>query len=249
LVYGLPQASLHLQGLLHPWHCLCCGADGEPGRDLCRPCAAELPWLGRACRRCALPLATADRGPDCPRCTAAPPPQAAAIIPFRYAFPVDRLIVGLKFAGRLERARLLGTLLADAVADRLDRVGAASGVLARPAALIATPLHPDRARQRGFNQAAEIARPLAARLGLPLLNGVVARVRATAEQSALDAAARQANVRDAFAVTAGHRAELPDHVAIVDDVVTTGATAAALAAALRGAGVRRVTLWAVARAV
>jgi ComF family protein len=172
-----------------------------------------------------------------------PPPHAAAWVPFRYAFPVDRLIVGLKFAGRLERARLLGTLLAGFLAPRL-----AAGA-ARPAALVATPLHPARARQRGFNQAAEIARPVAAALGLPLLADAVVRVRATAEQSALDAAARRANLRDAFAVPVRLRAALPDHVAILDDVVTTGATAAALAAALRAAGVGRVTLIAVARAV
>lgn len=225
LVYGLP------------WHCLCCGAAGR-GLDLCPACAAELPWLGPGCARCALPLPAADAGPDCPRCARVPPPHAAALVPFRYAFPVDRLIVGLKFAGRLERARLLGTLLAGFLEPRLAAAD-------RPAALIATPLHPERARRRGFNQAAEIARPVASALGLPLLRDAARRVRATAEQSALDAAARHANLRDAFAV----RGDLPAHVAILDDVVTTGATAAALAGALRAAGVRRVTLIAVARAV
>lgn len=234
MVYG----STELQGLLHPWHCLCCGADGVAGLDLCAGCAGELPWLGRGCARCALPLAAAEPGPDCARCTADPPPHAAAFVPFRYAFPVDRLVVGLKFAGRLERARLLGALLASWLRPRL--AGAA-----RPAALVAMPLHPARLRQRGFDQATELARPVAAGLGLPLLAGAVSRRRATAEQSTLDAAARRANVRGAFAARAG----LPSHLAILDDVVTTGATAAALAAALRAAGVARVTLIAVARAV
>lgn len=232
-----PRRGALVYGAIHPWHCLCCGDDGADGLDLCARCAADLPWLGPACARCALPLADPGDG-LCPRCRLAPPPQAAALVAFRYAFPVDRLIVGLKFAGRLERARLLGTLLARHLAPRL--VGSA-----RPDALVAAPLHPARLRSRGFNQAAELARPLAAALGLPRRDHALRRVRATAEQSALDAAARQANVRDAFAVVA----PLPAHVAVLDDVVTTGATAAAMAGALRDAGVARVTLLAVARAL
>lgn len=250
MVYGLPPRAAELLGLLHPWCCLGCGADAPPGLDLCAPCQAELPWLGRACARCALPLARHDLGPDCARCAADPPPQAAAFVPFRYAFPIDRLIVGLKFAGRLERARLLGTLLGDAIVARLGTGSAAPWDDAtRPAALIATPLHPTRARERGFNQALEIARPVAARIGLPLRHDAVQRLRATAEQSTLDAVARRANLTGAFSVRAELVGRLPDHVAILDDVVTTGATAAALAAALRAAGVARITLLAVARAV
>jgi len=243
LVYGVRAGPGEAEGLLHPWNCLACGDAGLPGLDLCARCHGELPRLGRGCARCALPLVDDHAAADCPRCLIEPPPQAAAIVAFRYAFPIDRLVVGLKFAGRLERARLLGTLLAATVVERM-----AVEAEARPAALIATPLHPTRARERGFNQAIEIARPIAAALGLPLLTDAVRRTRATAEQSLLDAAARQANVRDAFAVGA-LPPDLRGHLAIVDDVVTTGATAAALATALRAAGVQRVTLIAVARAV
>ena len=242
LVYGrfprFDPGFTGIAGALHPWSCLCCGAPGQPGLDLCRACNAELPWLGHGCERCAMPLSRRARAPVCAACRRDPPPFDAALIPFRYAFPIDRLIIGLKFASRLERARLLGTLLAPWLEGWL--VGSA-----RPAALIPAPLHPARARSRGFNQAIEIARPVAARLGVPLMHDAVVRVRATAEQSTLDAVARRANLRDAFAV----RAALPAHVAMLDDVVTTSATAGALALALRAAGVERITLIAVARAI
>lgn len=230
MVYGLRA----LESALLPWRCLCCGDAGHAPFDLCGPCADALPRLGRACPRCAAPTPTAD---DCAHCVAAPPPFDAAVIPFEYAHPVDRLIVGLKFAGRLAHARLLGDLLAAHAARALPTA-------ARPSALVPVPLHPARLRARGYDQARELARPLAMALGCPVLANA-RRVRATAEQSGLDAAARRANLADAF------RAEgpLPPHVAIVDDVVTTGATAAALAHALRAAGATRITLLAVARAV
>lgn len=223
-----------LAGLLHPWICLCCGEPGAAGLDLCRACRAELPVLADPCPLCALPRA---RG-ECRHCLNRPSPFAAAWIPFRYAFPIDRLIIGLKFDARLERGRLLGTLLATAIAPQL--CGAS-----RPSLLVPVPLHPTRQTIRGFNQAAELARPLAARLGLSLAPGAVVRVRATAEQSTLAARERRRNLHGAFAVVG----TLPAHVAIIDDVVTTGATAAALADALHAAGVAQVTLIAAARAV
>ena len=116
----------------------------------------------------------------------------------------------------------------------------------RPAALVPVPLHHRRLRQRGYDQALELARPLARALDLPLLAGHLQRHRATVPQSELDAAARRRNVRGAFGVADG--TALPRHVALVDDVMTTGATLAEAARALRRAGVSRVDLWVAARA-
>jgi ComF family protein len=112
--------------------------------------------------------------------------------------------------------------------------------------ILPVPLHRARLRQRGFNQALELARPLGRSLGVPVRHGLLLRARATAAQSELDAAARRRNVRGAFAVHAG--AALPSHVAVLDDVMTTGATLAECVRALKRAGAQRVDVWALARA-
>lgn len=115
----------------------------------------------------------------------------------------------------------------------------------RPQALVPIPLHRGRLRRRGYDQSLELARPLARQLGVPLRDDLLRRVRATAAQSRLDAGARRRNLRGAFAVSAG--AAAPSHVALVDDVMTTGATARSAATALLRAGVRRVDVWVRAR--
>ena len=152
---------------------------------------------------------------------------------FAYRFPLDRLLPRLKFHGDLAAGRLLAGAMAVAFAD-----------LPAPGALVPVPLARARLRQRGYDQALELARPLARSLGLPLLPDGLHRVRDTEAQSRLDAIGRRRNVRGAFAAGRGG---LPDHVALVDDVMTTGATLHAAALALRRAGVRRVDAWVCAR--
>lgn len=203
--------------------------------DLCSACAAELPWLGPACRQCARALAHPEAGFLCGACRMHPPPFQRTIAALHYRRPVDFLIQDLKFHGRLPCAQLLGSLLALQVRARTDIL---------PEMLVPVPLHPARQRQRGFNQALELARPVARVLGLRLAAHCCQRLRATETQSLLSRRARGANLHGAFAVTTRPAA----HVAIVDDVFTTGSTARALAQALRGAGVDRVDVWCVARA-
>ena len=118
--------------------------------------------------------------------------------------------------------------------------------LERPELLLTVPLHRQRLRQRGYNQALELARPLARALAVPLRHDVLQRQRATDAQTELDAVARRRNVRGAFAVREG--VVLPAHVAVLDDVMTTGATLAECARVLKHAGVQRVDAWALARA-
>ena len=155
---------------------------------------------------------------------------------FHYAPPIDWLITRLKFQGRLNHARLLGDLLAAHIAEQSADP---------PDALIPVPLHPAGYRRRGFNQAERIATRLAPALGAPIRSGVLQRARDTQRQSRLPANQRAANVRQAFEATR----RLDDaHIAIVDDVVTTGHTAAAVAQTLRAAGAARVDLYCVARA-
>ena len=225
----------NIQFALFPPHCLLCGGPGDTPRDLCRHCHDALPRLTACCPVCALPLAEEAAGRPCGRCRR-PPPFAATRAAFRYAPPLDRLVLDMKFAGRLAPARLLGGLLAEHLAR-----GSGPG----PEMLLPVPLHPRRLRARGFNQAVELARPVAARLGLPLHTRGCRRVRDTPAQSGLGAGARRRNVRGAFAVdasVAGRR------VALLDDVVTTGHTVTELARALVAAGAERVEVWCLARA-
>ncbi len=226
-----------LLGGLWPRHCLVCGqgceeADGTPGDDLCAACRQALPWNRSACLRCSLPLPVPAAA--CGHCQRRPPPLTVAHAAFRYEAPLDRLLPRLKFHDDLAAGRLLGGLMAEAFDD-----------IERPDALIPLPLHRKRLRSRGFDQTLELAKPLARALGIPLLDDVLVRVRETAPQSRLDAPARRRNLRRAFAVRPG--ATLPAHVALVDDVMTTGATLHAAADALLRAGVARVDAWVCAR--
>ena len=218
-----------------PWlfalRCLVCGERGSRGRDLCEACHAALPWQGPACRRCALPLPQAG---VCGHCLQHPPPLAETHAVFDYAFPLDRLLPRLKFHGDFAAGRVL----AQAMAERC-------ATLPRPGAILPVPLHRTRLRQRGYDQALELATPLARALRVPLLGDVLHREKTTTAQSRLDAEARQRNLRDAFLVVP--TATLPAHVVLVDDVMTTGATLHAAACALHKAGVQRVDAWICAR--
>lgn len=217
--------------LLAP-RCLVCTEAGADGLDLCAACRAELPWNRDACPACALPLPP---GADCPRCLAAAPPFTRAHAAFRYEFPVDRLLPRLKFHGDLAAGALLATLLHWS----LDPAQ-------WPQALVPVPLHRSRLRQRGYDQALELAKALARDTGLPLLASRLRRCRRTRAQTELGAAARRRNVLAAFELRPGP--PLPAHVALVDDVLTTGATAGECAHVLLDAGVERVDLWTVASA-
>lgn len=220
-----------------PAHCLVCREAVETaGIDLCAACRRALPWQRHACPRCALPLGAP--APACGTCLRRPPPVTETRAIFRYEPPLDRLLPRLKFHDDLAAGRLCAALMADVLAGTL--AGAP-----RPDALVPLPLHRARLRSRGFDQTLELARPLARALALPLRDDLLVRARATAPQSRLDAAARRRNLRGAFSVRID--GPLPVHVALVDDVMTTGATLHAAADALRRAGVARVDAWVCAR--
>ncbi len=175
---------------------------------------------------------------DCGRCLKKPPPVDAVHAAFRYGFPVDSLLPRFKFHHDLAAGREL----AEAMQVRL--VEAMSVDPALPQALIAVPLHRSRLRQRGYNQALELARPLSKAFEIPLLRDGLRRIRDIAPQSGLGALARRRNPRGAFAVGAD---TLPAHVVLIDDVMTTGATVFECARVLRRAGVLRVDAWVAAR--
>lgn len=220
---------------LLPRHCLLCLGPAS-NIDLCPACRSALPRVQNPCRGCGAPLTA---GECCARCLNSPPAFHRVHIPYLYAGPTAALIHALKFRHRLAAAAVLGTLLG----EQLDGKPGP-----RPQRIVPVPLHPKRQRERGFNQAMEIARVLSLRLEIPLTPRVARRIRATAAQSTLSGAKpRRVNMRGAF-VAESEALESTHHLAIVDDVVTTGATANALALALKSAGVTRIELWSVARA-
>jgi ComF family protein len=223
-----------IQFWLFPPACLLCEAPGMKQRDLCPGCYGDLPKNSRACHICALPLES-EGALVCGQCLRDPPPFDKLVAPFVYDFPFDVLIRALKFHGRLPAARLLGDLLGDCLERRRAPL---------PECIVPVPLHPARLRERGFNQSLEIARPLAKRLGVPIVIQGAQRTRPTPPQSGLDQKARRTNVRGVFAFK---RPPGVKHVAVLDDVVTTGSTVAELARVLRDSGVERVDVWACAR--
>ncbi len=207
-------------GWMLPPRCVLCGGPGQrPCLDLCAVCEATLPADAQVLVEGQSPIG---------RCMAA----------FAYAFPVDQLIQLLKYRGRLAVGRVLGTLLGRSVH--------ALGLHRDVDCLLPVPLHPCRHADRGFNQSAEIAVRAARVLGLETCEGAVERVRDTRPQVGLRLEERQRNIAGAFVASARFRGR---RVAVVDDVMTTGATVGALAAALRKAGAISVDAWCVARAV
>ena len=214
-----------------PPRCLVCGDEGEAFRELCRACRLSLPRNLACCGRCAVPLPIAL--PECDACRKGPRPWADIWVPFEYGFPLDSLEARFKFAGSLAAGRVLSGCWVDAGPPP-----------SMPELILPVPLHVSRLRSRGYNQALELARPLARRFGVPMAHDVLVRARRTGAQSELSAEARAGNVRAAFAV---ERVPRESHVAIVDDVMTTGATVGECAKALLAAGVRRVDVWALAR--
>lgn len=214
-----------------PQRCeLCAGASGA--ELLCAGCARALPRLGPACPVCALPTPA---GEICGRCLAHPPPFDATLAAFAYAFPVDRLMHAFKYHGRVALAQWAASAIRAQCQRRAD---------ALPARLVALPLSRERQRERGYNQAHEIARVLARELAIPLVRDGVQRARAAPPQAALPWSERAKNVRGAF----GCALDLEGtSVAVVDDVMTTGESLAELARTLKRAGATRVENWVVAR--
>ncbi len=228
------RAWSRLLRVLYPANCVLCHA---PGRDadtgLCPGCLTDLPRNRTACRRCAIPIGLGHT--LCARCRRQPPAFDATIAPWLYQGSMIHLIHRLKHLGQQPYARLLGRLLAEQLAAQPTP---------RPELILPVPAHRLGLRERGFNQAVEIARALSRANGMPMRTDLLKKTRATAHQSTLTREQRLKNLRSAFSL----RDEIPArHVVLLDDVITTGATTQELAKLLKRHGIERVDVWALAR--
>ena len=204
---------------------------------LCAACVSRFAAPRPRCARCGLALGLA--APACGECLRDPPPFEHTVCVADYGFPWDRLITGYKFHGRVELAGAFAALMSSAVR-------ASSAPL--PQRVLPVPLAPARLAERGYNHAWELARRIAADLRLPAQADLLQRPITTEQQTGLGRAARQRNLRSAFMVDPGRRQMLAgQRVALVDDVLTTGATARASAAILLRAGAAAVDVWVFAR--
>lgn len=215
-----------------PVHCVLCGASpvvDRTSRRYCARCEADLPRLPVSrCGVCAVALPS---GATCASCLARPPCYDSVSAAYAYAFPVDALIQSYKYGRNLTLVPVLGAALLAAAPVNID-------------AIVPMPLSKTRLRERGFNQAQELARYAGRRLGVPVLPYACRRVVDTAPQVALPWAERARNVRGAFVCDAGFDGMT---VALVDDVMTTGATLNELARNVKRAGAVNVCAWVVAR--
>jgi len=229
----------HVDAIL--WHllpgiCVFCNESSGVPMDLCPHCHAALPWLLNPCPQCALPQVQSG-APRCGACAAQPPPFVRAVAAMRYADAVARMIQHVKFAGNRIDARVLGSLLG-------EQVTRAYCDEPLPDVIVPVPLSSARLLRRGHNQAALIARWVGHACATPVDYDLCARTRHTPAQTGLGRSARLRNLHGAFAArrpVAGLR------IAILDDVMTTGATVTALARTLLAANAKAVHVWAVAR--
>lgn len=218
---------------LLPTFCTLCHTNTK-GERLCYTCHQELPWQIVACTQCGLPLSHEQ---ICGYCLKNPPCYDHTICLFHYQTPIDKLILSLKFAEKLNHAKLLGDLMAEKLAKHYTDQK-------KPDIIIPVPLHPKRLKERGYNQALEIARPVAKKLRIPIEIRHCKRILSTPPQSSVTAKIRRRNIKNAFSVGTLLKYH---HVAIIDDVVTTGSTVTELARVLKKAGVHQIDIWCCAR--
>lgn len=222
-----------------PRHCILCGMSSGAS-NVCPPCSGELPRIEHGCARCGLPVASPGDSP-CEHCRRQALPWDSAIAALVYEFPVDQLVQRFKFSRSLASGEFLAQAMTAAVLRYCDFA---------PDAIIPVPLHRSRHFSRAFNQSELLARYAGKVLDVPVRSTALRRKRRTRAHSGLDAISRKINIKGAFACTlSAKKHKYLNHVALVDDVLTTGATTSGCAATLKAAGAGKVCVWTVARGV
>lgn len=197
----------------------------------CKQCDFDFIKHSLRCPKCAKP----HYGPTiCGKCIVSPPLFCTTTVLFNYAYPVKKIVLNFKFGKRAE----LATLFSDRLLDKIISKGKL------PETLVPVPLHKKRQAQRGYNQSLELAKHLAKKLGIPVNTNLCKRIVNTDPQSELPIKSRQKNVKDAFAL---NNDNIPKHIAIIDDVITTGSTINEISKLFKKAGCERIDIWAIAR--
>ena len=218
--------------------CLLCDEPADTQHSICTHCETDLPWLIDQCERCALPMPMS--GLTCAQCTRQSPAFNEVVVPWLYDFPIDALVTRFKHQGKWPLGRMMAELLAQTLQHRFDEG------LSQPDVMIPVPLASKRLRQRGYNQAAMLANWLGSLLELPVDERLIKRVKDTPAQQGLGAKARKRNLREAF-VLVKPGGVMGKHIALIDDVLTTGSTAETIARLLMRAGARAVDVYCLAR--
>jgi len=229
---SLTRQSAQLYSKLFPIPCFLCGTPSQHWA-VCDQCIAAFPLLGSACQRCAMPLQT---GSICGKCLSSPPQQDLSFSTLRYTDAVKLCVTAFKYQQQLQFSSLFAHLMSRSLNTR-DNL---------PELLIPIPLHPIKIRQRGYNQAAELAKDLSQRLGIPHTTSLLSRVKNTLPQSSLPFKQRRHNLRHAFRCKT---TVAPKHIAIIDDVMTSGFTSNEAAKTLRQQGAEIIEVWTIARAI
>lgn len=228
-----------IKNWLLPGACILCGTK-VLDLDLCFACNNDLPWLSSTCNQCALPLGDSCTTETCGSCLKQPPPFDRTLALFAYQAPISKLITALKFNNKLVYARLFAGLL-------LQRLNDFYAQEPLPECIIPMPLHPQRLQERGFNQAFELSRTIAKNLKIPIDLNNCQRIKKTLAQTALSAKQRKENLKNAFSIKKAIACF--EHVAIVDDVMTTRQTVTEFSKSLRANGIKRIDVWCCARTV
>lgn len=220
-----------LNHLLFPQFCILCSSAQKGMLAICTDCLHELPWhTHEHCPQCGLPSTS---NHICGHCLSSPPAFDVTQALFRYEYPLDAMLQRYKYGHQLTMAETFGELMANSILAS-----------ARPDVIIPMPLHPQRLQERGFNQAVEIGRVVAKRLQLPLDIQSCTRIKLAPPQVSLPLKERVKNMRNAFAC---HTNLDGLRIALLDDVMTTGASLNALASVVKAAGAAYVECWTVAR--
>lgn len=229
-----------IQWLL-PATCVLCSENIQSEIDLCTACENDLPKIKQACYRCGFPLNTILSEQNlCGVCLQKPPPFDHTLALCRYEEPIITFINLLKFSGQLKYAKILNQLFINYLQSNNQYL------MHLPECIIPVPLHAQRLKERGFNQALELCRNVATHFDIPILPNICQRSHATISQSLIAAKERRNNMKNAFVITQSFNAK---HIAIIDDVVTTGSTVTELSHLFKNHGVEQIDIWCYAKTI
>lgn len=223
-----------LKPLFLPYRCILCDSTCVKW-DLCEYCVPFLPTLSSPCQLCATPLPNGQT--LCGKCSMSPPPFDRLFVPMAYDFPLQSLIQKMKFSPSYIHTKILGQITSQFLKQHYEQQ-------AKPRVIIPIPLHSKRLAKRGFNQALEISRPISRSLNIKIDYTSFIRSKATKSQAELKYDERSSNIRDAFTGPVNYK---KNFVAVVDDVITTGATVNEFCKTLKRSGVEKIHVWCIAK--